>query len=405
MLSGCTRLWKLALVVSVHANIDDVVRCEAPTARECARIIGQSSAGAATRAQALKAVSALQPFLATSEGQHVLSQFLEVNRRLLPDVVDQVEGLAEGVGVTSRQMMISAMFWELSFFAKRAGFAVAPAHKSCSDFHALGGGDDRLRRWIHNEDSYPSDVNNSYVVDFNASGARHIGFVYDAQAVAGWAWSINSHGLAHSVNALFPTNMSIGLATSLLARDVGSATSLDDAARRACRPEVASGQHFNLGSLAEPDRQLMIESSYQGCDVRTLRPPTAGGGLGSGGASAAVTNAWHANLYESSKLRGIDGGPSSDPSTVHRMARMQTLAPVDSAAGLEAVVSDTTDTTYPIHRPFPVRPPDMFGTLNTVLFDAVGATVSLWQTESPAASGGRAVASIDWRAMRWLAEP
>ena len=44
----------------------------------------------------------------------------------------------------------------------------------------------------------------------------------------------------------------------------------------------------------------MIEVSPQGCDVRTLSPAAVG---------AASTVGFHANLYESRMLKGIDADP------------------------------------------------------------------------------------------------
>ena len=127
-----------------------------------------------------------------------------------------------------------------------------------------------------------ADINASYLIDANVTGGgsassssvplRRVSFVYSHDLIGGWAWSLNSHGIGQSVNALDPTNLTIGVADAFHARYVAGATSLSDAVQRACALKpLAGGQHFNLGSIHEPDHQLMIEASNVGCDVRVLR--------------------------------------------------------------------------------------------------------------------------------------
>jgi hypothetical protein len=221
------------------------------------------------------------------------------------------------------------------------------------------------------------------------------------------------------VNALFPKNYTIGVAASLHARHVASASSLDDAVARACGLSPASGQHLNVGSIHEPDRQLMIETSPHKCVVRTLRPPAtrstsregnpqgAEGAEGSAelthavpegeAARATVTVGFHANLYESASLKGTDDHPR--PSSSHRMARMAELPPASSVADLEAVISDTKDREYPIHRKPHI--PDLAETLNSVLFDVSARRVSVWGTTAPT-KAAKPDLLIDWQSMEVL---
>jgi hypothetical protein len=251
-------------------------------------------------------------------------------------------------------------------------------------------------------------------VDFNASGVRRVGFAYAQNvALAGWAWSVSSHGIAQSVNALNPMNLSIGVPDALHARHVAAARSLDDAAHRACIAPLAGGQHFNLGSIHEPGRQLMIEASNRGCVVRTLSPPSPlerrrrglddhgdhdGGVQANDEVDVQVTVGFHANLYESDKLKGIDGGAKAldSASSIHRYARMSQMAPATSIRALEAVVSDTQDLHYPIHRDG--AKPDMYMTLNSVLFDVRAMQILVWGTEAPTRAA-RPTLRIDWRTL------
>lgn len=396
------------VLLSARANVETIASCSgSATERECYVQIGKAAA-IALRSAARRVLPPLVPFISSAAGGHVFGELQRVSRDAVPDVVQEIEAIAEGAQIHTRDMWVMAMEIELGWFARKAGLSVALKPKSCSDYHSLSG-DGSLSAWVHNEDGDPVDRPESFLVNANISGHSHrIGFAYAHDAgLAGWAWSVNAHGLAQSVNALNPANLTIGVPDSLHARHVAGATSLDDAIHRACSLQLAGGQHFNVGSYKEAGRQLMIEASNVGCDVRELAPRASSAGTpkgdleGSGRHRASdVTIGYHANLYESAKLKGIDGGASAldATSSLHRMRRMAELPPAGSLDDLLAVVSDTNDPVYPIHRPYPVHKPDLFTTLNSVLFDAHAATIAVWGPEAPTRAPAPTL-EIDWRTM------
>ena len=289
-----------------------------------------------------------------------------------------------GAKVDETALMVVALSTELSYFAARDGVAV-PRPKSCSDFHVLHDG---TSLWGHNEDETPDQAAISYLVRGNVSGDVWLGFTY-APNVVGWAWGANLHGHGQSVNALFPINVSIGLGTNFVARDVLRSTSLDDAVKRATVKGQGNGQHFNLGNTRTPLHQAMVETSFVGSHVRSdaeLSPV-----------------AFHANLFESPALKGLDGGPSLRISSAHRMRRMAELAPkFNTTVGTSSnsisittdifgtVLSDRKDPAWPIHRNG--ASPDCCITLNSVVFDAVARTITVWGPTGGAAP----MYVVDW---------
>lgn len=173
------------------------------------------------------------------------------------------------------------------------------------------------------------------------------------------------HGHGQSVNALMPLNVTMGLGTNFVARDVLRSTSLKDAVKRATVSGQGNGQHFNLGNFHTPHQQVMIETSPIGHDVRPSVAPVA----------------YHANLYESARLKGIDGGPSRRVSSSHRMTRMAELAPRFGPSGHNAsiygtVLCDHEDAAWPIHRDGSGK--DCCITLNSVVFDLAAKTIRVW---------------------------
>lgn len=358
----------LLLVAVTHANIDHFAKCVADSEHACAVSIGKQVSDV-LRAGVLRAAQPLLKYVATPSGSAVYQRLWDASAKALPEIAMQIDGFASGASLDRHTARVAALAAEISHFAVRDGSVHIPVNltsKSCSDYHSLGGGasagEPLLRAWVHNEDGTAIDGVESFLTDMSVAGVRRLGFSYASNAgLAGWAWSVNSHGIAQSVNALNPYNLSDdGIAIAMLARHVAGSTSLDDAVNRTCGLQLASGAHFNLGSIHEPERQLMIEASNVGCDVRTLSAPSSSShapsrrAAGAAGSAADFTIGFHANLYESARLRGIDGGASAKgidaPSSVHRMARMGALPPAQTTRALEAVVSDTHDAQYPIHR-------------------------------------------------------
>merc|ERR1719272_1916136 len=85
--------------------------------------------------------------------------------------------------------------------------------------------------------------------------------------MVGWAWGFNSNGMGQSVNVLFPFDKCrVGLGMNFVARHVLEATSLEDALQRASIGAVphAFGLNFNLGSLGDKGRHMMVETSPNG---------------------------------------------------------------------------------------------------------------------------------------------
>ena len=280
---GCALL---ALLPTAHADIHRYVRCIAADEATCARQLG-SQLGETLRSGVSLVAAPLLPYVNSAAGGSIFNQLLAVNKRVLPSICAELEGYAKGANVDTREAYVSAFATELRWFALHQGFNLSGAAppKKCSDYHSLDQSGS-LAAWVHNEDGALADINASYLIDANVTGGgsassssvplRRVSFVYSHDLIGGWAWSLNSHGIGQSVNALDPTNLTIGVADAFHARYIAGATSLADAVQRACALKpLAGGQHFNLGSIHEPDHQLMIEASNVGCDVRVLRKPMA----------------------------------------------------------------------------------------------------------------------------------
>jgi len=263
-----------------------------------------------------------------------------------------------------KQLLVANLQSELLGLAPLVTRQVMLRPKSCTDYHAS-------TAWIHNEDE--GTLNNAtfyYVTQhIREPPSNFVAFTYPGQ-LAGWAYGVNVHGVAQSINALFPLDVQAGgVGVQFVARDVLDSTSVDDAIKRATGRGQASGQHFNIASRMEPHRQVSIETSPSRSSV--LDPVPAG----------------FAHMNEYIRLNGtVPQGP--DESSIHRMARLRSLPVPKSNKDLIEAISDRTDSHFPIYRT-PQTAWDDCGTLTTALFDIEHGLISIWDSRpsmsSPAA--------------------
>lgn len=366
------------------------VRCCAPTHFELGRQVGEAMAVTIERAfSADSSLKALLEFCAGPEGRELLSAFEKTNRSSYPHIMEEVEGIAAGSGQSLDAVLLANMAQELSTFDERAAPVVG-----CTDYHVLSQ-DTRVSCWGHTEDVLAEErgyiVHSVLVAPQEAADgaepavlASYTAFAYPG-CVAGWAWGFNQHGIAFSINALTPARTRVGLAASFVSRDVLDAIDMDDAIARATVPSQGGGQRFNIGSVVEPGRRLLIEASPQGCELRQLAP----------GERSAVCNVYLFGLSPAS----IEGrkGPYAE-SSHRRLARAMELAQASepgqgaevasdvaaspSRAALELqriarVLSDRADPEFPIWRDGTA--PDYAVSDHCVIFDLPGRRVEVYR--------------------------
>jgi hypothetical protein len=164
----------------------------------------------------------------------------------------------------------------------------------------------------------------------------------------GNAFGFNAAGVMHTIDAVSPRQVRVGLGRHFVARSLFDASSLDDAIRRASVPGRASGFTYNVGSLAER-RVVSVEVAPDRHHVHEVKDYYV-----------------HTNHYLE-----LDGAPQSiGLSSRRRLARARALCQANPPAGAEQVLSllgDLTGGDYPIYRS--AAPPDRSFTLCSALFD------------------------------------
>jgi isopenicillin-N N-acyltransferase like protein len=164
--------------------------------------------------------------------------YLECARRRLPQIVDELEGMAVGSGVPLSKLLVPNLGEELTCSDEEAlrGEAGATQIQHCTSF-ALAGPETTLLG--HNEDWYSGDTPRNVLLRLRLADGTRIVAITPACLLA--ASGINSHGVATSANTLFCTDHRVGVPNNFIRRWMLESDSLETARERACLPARARG--------------------------------------------------------------------------------------------------------------------------------------------------------------------
>ena len=227
--------------------LDRRFSCDAETHRACGAQVGAAmktliAAELTTTLPTSRALKTVEAWAATAAGAAVVARYLAVHEAAVPDLVDEVRGLAEGSGQPFARMFLLNALPELLFEATNATYAAAHGQKSCTDVHlAHGGGPGGgpgghttgIQAWGHNEDGELSAKDGNFILTARIAGATHsthyTAFAYVGR-LAGWAWGWNAHGVVVSINALSAAPpVSGGVGVNFVARRVLDAHNVSEA--------------------------------------------------------------------------------------------------------------------------------------------------------------------------------
>ncbi|MFT4037019.1 MAG: C45 family autoproteolytic acyltransferase/hydrolase [Thermomicrobiales bacterium] len=231
---------------------------------------------------------------------------LPESRAQLPDLVAEVEGIAEGAGLPFEQVWLLNCFDELGGYhlyeAIRSGRActtVAATGHSTTDGATYIGQSWDIGEW------YPS-----VLLRIAATETEPEALVYTHPGIVGGN-GINSERIALVWNSLQPRDMRNGVPVPFLVRRALAATRLNDAISATLRPTRAIGFNF---MLAADFGAVNIEATATRQHVTYVGQHMA-----------------HANHYEASELLADEGNRTFEGSSFIRGGRMGQL--LDETAG------------------------------------------------------------------------
>ncbi|WIP01106.1 C45 family autoproteolytic acyltransferase/hydrolase [Bordetella pertussis] len=194
--------------------------------------------------------AALRPW----RGHAYLEALAHEASQALPEIWDELEGLAEGL----RMPLVDILLWNCR------GDLLHKTSDGCTSIAWRG---DEDTRWIaHNEDGDPFLYGRCHMVDVRPDDAPgYISFYYPG-SLPGHTFAANRAGLVQTINNMRIRQRHAGVPRMLLARAVLDCATLDDALAVLRDHPRAGGFHHTLGAAGEP-RLYSVEASPAACSI------------------------------------------------------------------------------------------------------------------------------------------
>jgi hypothetical protein len=290
----------------------------------------------------------LLPFHRSSAGRSVYQNFLELHRVRFPGYISELEGMANGADRPFEEFLL------VNLRGEYRGLLDIQSHgqegkdgdvQGCTDCLVLTSDAALIG---HNEDGSPAALGTMFVVHAQIDARPAFTALCYPGFLPGNAFGFNASGVVHTVDAVSPRDVRMGLGRHFLARSLLDADSLNDAIRRVTATRRAAGFTYNIGSVSGR-RVICVEVSPDRHSVSEVRGHLV-----------------HTNHYLD--LQGLRQQIGS--SSQKRLLRAQYLCraePPRSSDHVLSLLGDEETCDYPIYRM--ATPPDSSATLCTALFD------------------------------------
>lgn len=234
----------------------------------------------------------------------------------LPQYVEEMQGLADGAGVRFDDILVLNSLEAITSDRLVLGCtSLAVSSMATADGSVLA---------AHNEDWYPADIDDVYLVRAEPEGEPP----FLAITYGGLLPNIglNAAGIAQCCDTVYPNDVRLGIPRILVSRAVLAAETVDQAITAALHPQRAAGYNHLLISA---DGQICnLEASATDFD----RVPAVRG------------TAAHTNHYLSERMRVIEQDLGRGAQSRARLARAQAgLASLQGGADPEGLVGILTD--------------------------------------------------------------
>lgn len=250
-------------------------------------------------------------------GHPFMAELEAAARRLAPDHVAEVEGLAHGADWSFAE----AWLWNCKGDVRAAG---EPPDQGCTTLLEAREGGGLI---AHNEDGAPAHAHDGFMVRCRPErGRAFTSFAYPG-LICGNSFAVNDRGLVQTLNNIRALDARPGVPRQLVARAILDCTDLDAALALLRTWPRASGYHHALGQAGEA-RVLGVEAPASGLVVRRVERRRA-----------------HANHLIEPELAAIPQAVT--PSSAARQARADTLFCDEGRGALEVLLD--TDGERPIH--------------------------------------------------------
>lgn len=260
------------------------------------------------------------------QGSERLAEIEAASRRAFPDLMREIDGIAEGAGAPFAEVFLWNCRGDLP---GNAGFT---GSQGCTDVMIPGDGDAGLPAVIgHNEDDAGELAGHCFMV--SATPAHGIAFTSfcGPGLLPGHTFAANAAGLVQTINHIRPHDQKAGVGRHIVARAVLDCADLPSALEILRRRDRAAGFHHNLGHCGS-GALMSVEAPASGCVALPVSEPRA-----------------HANHLVFDSFASLD--QEIAPSSGTRQARADALI-ADGSLSRDplSVLRDTEGGDYPICR-------------------------------------------------------
>jgi hypothetical protein len=176
-----------------------------------------------------------------------LDPFVASLRARFPDVQAEIEGMAQGAGLSLDDLLVLNLQCELSALK-----AAAASCDACSTFHLVHQGRALL---LHNEDGDDAYLDLMAILRLRPEGRPAVTALAYPGVVPGNVPAMNGAGLVQTTNFIGAAGVRPGVPRYAVGRATLAARTLDEALAVARAPDAAFSFHMNLGSV--PEKRLV----------------------------------------------------------------------------------------------------------------------------------------------------
>ncbi len=186
--------------------------------------------------------------------------FLEAAQNVFPDYVDEIQGVADGCGLSLKDAFLPNIIMEVAYlYAELNGkrSLIPKGNLGCSSVAYSKNGKHFL---AHNEDLFTSFLSGMYVVKISVPGKPQILNLSYPGLLPGIPPGMNEAGIVQCGNDICGLHIEQSVPMVFHFRSVLDATSLNDAAARVTIPERSRTMTHNIGSFDE-NKIISIEAA------------------------------------------------------------------------------------------------------------------------------------------------
>ncbi|OWF44904.1 uncharacterized protein LOC110457730 [Mizuhopecten yessoensis] len=314
----------------------------------------------------------LLPFYSQRRGREIAEVYLRGARDNFPHLIREIQGMADGVGMTFEDIFILNIAKEVynCHFNEMQSWPPESDNLGCSDIMI---NTPAVKMIGHNEDCDPESKNFGYMVSAHviedSTDEKFTVFSYPG-SLPGGTFAFNHHGMIFACNGLYPKTAILGATPRyFLNRSMMAATTVEHALEigRNVGGGCAVGFNLNMGNWKYPRDMWGLEigpgEKESNVHLYTLTEQT----------NAEDPPCYvHSNNYKHLQVEEMDSLSSS----VARMERILEFKAPSTVQELKIILGDTKNDKYPIYRNPSAT--DNGKTVATALFDLKDRKMDLY---------------------------